>query len=88
MVFVKILNSKAVPTDETVGDVQMVPEGTYITAVVVDGEIRFYGSVDEDGLIQIANTISTTTYSETVVEAKNIIKSVGCLFLNNVQVSL
>jgi hypothetical protein len=87
MNFVKILNGKAVSTDEINNETQSVPDGTYIAATLVDGEIRFYGTIEEDGLIDIANTVSTN-YSGTIAEAKSVIKSIGCLFLNGIEVSL
>ena len=39
MNFVKILNGKAVSTDEINNETQSVPDGTYIAATLVDGVV-------------------------------------------------
>lgn len=87
MAFVKNLNGKAViATGELEGDL-MVPEVGYIAAAVLNNEILFFGSEDENGLIPIGSTINGEEVF-TVAEAKAAIKTVGCLFLNATEVSL
>jgi hypothetical protein len=87
MAFVKNLNGKAViATGELEGDL-MVPESGYIAAAVLNNEVLFFGATDENGLLPIGSTINGEEVA-TVTEAKSAIKTVGCLFLNGVEVSI
>lgn len=87
MAFVKNLNGKAVvATGEFEADL-MVPAVGYIAAAVLDNQVLFFGSEDENGLIPIGSTVKGEEVT-TVAEAKAAIKLVGCLFLNGVEVSL
>jgi hypothetical protein len=87
MAFVKNLNGKAViATGELEGDL-MVPEVGYIAAAVLDNEVLFFGASDENELLPIGSTINGEEVT-TVAAAKAAIKTVGCLFLNGVEVSI
>lgn len=87
MIFIKNLNGKAVVSEIESEDNLMLPVGVYIAAAYVGDSIRFYGSEDEDGLIEIGSTISGSPLT-TSAEAKAAIKVAGCLFLNGNQVTL
>ncbi len=78
MNFVKVLNSKAVVSSDE--NDFMVPEGVYICAVYFEGDIRFYGSEVEGGLVDIAKNFNGEV--ETISQAKSVIDNIGCRFLN------
>lgn len=78
MIYINELNGKAVISTDESG--QMLPSGVYICAVYYLGEVCFFGAITENDLIPIGKTLDPTI--ETVEEAKSIIDSLGCRFLN------
>jgi len=82
MAFVKNLNGKAVECDYEDGAL-LVPASGYVAAIVMGGEIHFYGATDDAGVIAIGSTANGSEVA-TLTEAKAAIATLGTLFLDGV----
>ena len=84
MAFVKNLNGKAVECTYEDGAL-LVPENGYIAAIIMHGEVHFFGASDDAGIIAIGSTANGGEVA-TLAEAKTAIATLGTLFLDGVAV--